>query len=271
MTNPKLGLTSNQPIITFKSSLPLGDLWYALAGIGESCRSLNAKADLYIWLDRPGFFYAGAKHHLGGLMFTEKQLELARPLIEAQPWCNSLKAWNGEKIMVDLDRTRQSAIGAPYGYLPRWYFYCFPDMACDLSKPWIHNVDVNDTFPEDAMIVNFTERYRNYHISYHFLKKYEGRIIFAGLEEEYETFNKAYNLETAYLKIENFMDLASAIKSARCFLGNQSMCFALAEALKAPRILEVCEFAPNVIPSGGEAYDFYFQDSVEFYVDKLMK
>ena len=74
-----------------------------------------------------------------------------------------------------------------------------------------------------------------------------------------------------FMDFPDFYTLAIAIKTCKVFIGNQSMCYALAEAMKAPRILEVCAFAPNCIPEGaGPAYDFLSQSAFEHYVEVMV-
>jgi hypothetical protein len=48
--------------------------------------------------------------------------------------------------------------------------------------------------------------------------------------------------------------LASVIKGSELFIGNQSMAYAIAEIIKHPRIVEVCPYANNVIPTGANGY-----------------
>jgi hypothetical protein len=47
------------------------------------------------------------------------------------------------------------------------------------------------------------------------------------------------------------------------------MIFQIAEGLKIPRIVELCAHAPNVIPVGEMAFDFYAQNALEMYFHTL--
>ena len=47
------------------------------------------------------------------------------------------------------------------------------------------------------------------------------------------------------------------------FIGNLSFGYALAEALKVPRLLESGPNFPLVYPNGKNGYDFYFQSHFE--------
>ena len=57
-------------------------------------------------------------------------------------------------------------------------------------------------------------------------------------------------------------------------IGNMSLSFAIAEALKVPRILESCPYFPVVQPIGKNAFNFYFQNHFEKkfnYLNNLKK
>jgi len=259
--------------ISFKQSANSGDVIFALAGIKHVCEEMGMEADFYQWIGQKGTYYPGAVHPYGDVMLPEYAYNMLKPLVESQDYINSFPKWTGEKITVDLDRIRVMDVNMPYGHIARWYAYCFPDMYCDISKRWLHapaSAEIADRV-KGKIIVNRTERYPGRFIQYFFLEKYKDRLIFAGLPSEHEKFQKDWNLEIELLQVNNFLELAQAIQFCKFFLGNQSMCFALAEAMKTPRILEACHFVPNVVPVGGICYDFYYQDALEFYVDKLNK
>ena len=57
--------------------------------------------------------------------------------------------------------------------------------------------------------------------------------------------------------------MAKIIKSSKFFIGNLSVCYPIAEALKVPRLLEACPEFPVVQPVGGDGYDFYYQPHFE--------
>lgn len=255
--------------ISFKHSGNTGDIIYALAGMKHICEKQNMKADIRLWLDRKGTYYEGAKHPLGEFIFTDHMYKRIKPLLMAQPWVHSVKKYAGQTIHVDLDLIRQRDVNMPYGHIARWYFYVFPDMACDLSQPWIELPEDDSVDWSEVIIVNRTQRYQNPHIAYSFLRKYEN-VVFVGTQEEYQILLKQVP-NMRFVEFPNFLNLAYAIKHCKVFIGNQSMCFGIAEAVKAPRILEVCSFAPNVIPEGpGPAYDFFSQAAFEYYVNDMV-
>lgn len=254
-----------------------GDLLYLLAGIKTACDKQQAKADIYLWLDRPVKAYDGAQHPYHGSGINDYAYQMLKPLVESQSYVSSLQVFSGQKVAVDLDELRTKTIAPmPYGSIMRWAGYAWPDMQCDASKSWIDYKIRGDMdlfmIPEVAgktagkIIINRTSRYQNGMIHYWFLREYAQNLIFAGLPEEHAEFCKQWEIDIPLLKVKDFLELAVALKHCRYFIGNQSMCFALAEAMKIPRLLEVCPYAPNVIPCGEHGYDFLHQFSLEWMV-----
>ena len=110
-------------------------------------------------------------------------------------------------------------------------------------------------------------RRQNKFIDYSFLSSYKN-LVFVGLKSEFENLKtKINNLE--YYDSKDFLELASIIKNARIFIGNLSFGYALAEAIKVPRLLESAPNFPLVYPNGYDGYDFYFQVHFEEIVKKL--
>jgi hypothetical protein len=247
----------------------MGDFIYACAGIKQLCQ--KAKADIYMELDVSIKFLDGIRPCL-----TRPVYEMAKPLIEAQPWCNSVQEYINQHIDVDLDKTQLdpsvSLPVMPYGSITHWYQFLFPLMSGDFSKPWIEVPQhVYNYTIQDKIVVNRTARYRNDNIDYKILKPYEDKILFVGLPDEYTRFIQETGVMAQYWQVFNFIELARVLQQCRVFIGNQSMCFALAEAMKTKRILEVCLYAPNVIPEGPNGEDFVYQFAFEHYVNQAMK
>lgn len=288
----------NKPL-RFKFSLLPGDLINGLAGIRQVCEKYQTTAELYLGLDIEWNMSGPiAEGRESKVTLTQNSMEMLSPLLLSQSYISkvdSLEAYYPEEYhkwcdafhhfadfdyaarwymdnpspLIDLDKHHVMPIGLPYGNIFRWNFYCYPDMTCDLSKPWL-DIEVNDLIPPDTIIINRTLRSHN-NLDYSFLKKYESRLLFAGLPAEWVAFREQFNLTLPLLDIKNFMQLAVAIRSCSFFIGNQSLCFSLAEAMKVPRVLEVCKYLPNVIPSGPDAYDVRFQSALEWCVNELSK
>ena len=274
-------------VIRFRHTVNSGDVIATLAGIRKVCMSTGKKAVIYQQIDMLGNYYPGATHpvkDLDGNMVTmnQKTFDMLKPLVESQNYVESFEIYTGQEVDVDLNKFRgEIAVNMPYGAIQNWVACCFPDMQADLSKPWLHLpaheisdiryngvVPFNDT--KGRIIINFTDRYRADGIHYYFLKKYEKKIVFAGTPQEQVKFSQKWGLDISYLNVYNFYELASAIRHAAFFLGNQSMCWNIAEAMKSPRIVEYCPWAPNCVAGvGADSYGFFHQGGVEYSFDYL--
>ena len=78
------------------------------------------------------------------------------------------------------------------------------------------------------------------------------------MQDEFDDLKKEIpNLQ--HHNCKDFLEMAEIIKSSKFFIGNQSMAYDLAEALKVPRLLEGCPYYPVIKPHGKNAYDFFYQ------------
>jgi len=265
--------------ITFKHQCNAGDLIASMSGIKHLCEERKAKAIIYQRLDAPQSYYEGAIHPIKNdsgntVGMNRKMFELIKPLILSQSYVKDFKIWQGESVYIDLDKIREVFVNIPNGNIQKWYFYLYPQMACDISKEWI-DVFYSPNFSEidfkNKIIINRTQRYTNTNITYFFLKKYQKQILFTGIEEEYQLFRTEFNLDVERLEVNNFLELAQALKNCKFFLGNQSFVYNLAEAMKIPRIVEYCSFAPNCTTHGKDGYEFLYNAGLEFHFNQLNK
>ncbi len=202
-----------------------GDLIYILAGIKHFCESHGTKADIYIWMDRPVKSYDGASHPYEGKGFNDYVFEMLKPLVESQPYIGSLQKYSGQQITVDLDELRTKTIAPmPYGSIARWAGYAWPDMQADVSKPWIELKGIEFSVDKvldhgivqgNKIIINRTSRWRNSMVHYWFLRDFKEHLIFAGLPEEHADFCKEWELDIPLLKVNDFLELAVALRSCR--------------------------------------------------------
>jgi hypothetical protein len=231
-------------------------------------------------INAPAAYYPGAIHPTvspDGVMVTtnEPMFKMMKPLMESQEYIHCYEPYNGQHIDIDFDVIRgKTFVNLPHGAIQAWIVYAFPDLSFDLSDSWMN---LNDNCPKHIkkqvsgkIILNFTERYRNQVVDYFFLKKYAPDLIFAGTEKEHFLFCNRWNVNIPYLKVNDFLELAYALKEARFLLSNQSLCWNLAEGLKTPRILEICQYAQNCQPMVGKnSYGFFHQTGLEYYFKVL--
>lgn len=253
----------------------IGDCWAAMPSMKEYYKKTGKKVVIYLTNGQAAFYYEGATHPTVSpdgktmVMLNKKMIDMMIPLFKAQPYIADAKEHNGEHIVVNLNMIRETFVNMPYHSLSKWYWYVFPDLACDLSKPYISVPETDMNFAKGKMIVARTERYINHSINYHFLKKYQDKLIFAGTELEHIIFNARFSLNIPRLIVNDFLELAQAVKQSIGLLSNQTMIAQIAEGTKSPRIVELCKEAPNVDFVGESAFEFYAQEALEYYVSIL--
>ncbi len=261
-------------VTTFKHAGSIGDVLASLPAVRERHRVSGKKGIIYLHKDVIAEFPEGTTHPTRNsddkmVMLNEGVCNMLIPLLKSQPYIEDAKIWEGESIDINLDLMRETFVNMPYGDISRWYFYIIPDLACDLSEQWLEVPDAEKDLAKNKIIITRTERYNNTLIDYSFLKEYEDDCVFSGTMREYNNFCMAFDLNIPKLTINNFLELAQAIKQSKFHISNQTMAFQISQGLKTPRMVELCSYAPNVIPYGKNAYDYYAQTAVECYFHKL--
>lgn len=253
----------------------IGDVWAAIPAMKKYYELRKRKVVLYLMNGQKAFYYDGATHptvdpNTGEMvMLNEAMINMMIPLLKKQEWCADAKVWSNQPIQIDLNKFRETFVNMPYGCISRWQFHSWPELACDLSKVWLTVSDTDKNFAKGKIIVTRSERYLNPQVNYSFLKKYEQDILFCGTELEYHIFRLRYNLNIERLVINDFLELAQALKQCKFHISNQTQAFQISQGLKIPRMVELCSIAPNVIPYGENAYDFYGQAHCQYYVSLL--
>jgi len=266
--------------VCYKHSGNAGDIIYSLAGLKAIYEKHGVPQTLYIKLDTPGYYYRGATHPTRDesgreVMMNRGMYDQLLPLLLKQEYIDTVQIWTGQKVQVDLDHIRSNFVNMPYGHIARWYSYVFPDMHIDISRKWLdyrtrEDESIIGHSTSNTILIGRTSRYTNNMISFHFLKEYNTeKMAFVGTEAEHEDFCREWDIEIPHRKVNDFLELATMLGRCNFYLGNQSFIFSLAEAMKVPRILEVCQFAPNVIPTGNWGYEYYHQGALEHYFKSL--
>ncbi|MDD5174778.1 MAG: hypothetical protein PHV48_08180, partial [Candidatus Omnitrophica bacterium] len=117
----------------------------------------------------------------------------------------------------------------------------------DLGRKWLMNIEPHHI---SDIVINHTGRYVNRHnrLEYEALNEFKDRCIFIGFEQEYQEFMKYSGMNIRRYLVKSIVEFAQIIKGSKLYIGNQSLGFALAEAMKTPRILEACCFNANCLP-----------------------
>jgi len=259
--------------LSYKHSFNSGDLITVLPGIQDIYKKRGKKAKIYQRLNMPAYYFTDATHPVQysgvNVCMNESVFNMMKPLLESQEYIESFEVWKGEKTIYDFDLTRHnSQIPLPAGDIHAWATLTFPMLQCDLSQPWLH-IPAKSYVP--YILINRTLRYNNPYIDYFFLKKYQDVMMFVGVKEEHEKFCNDFELNIPLAETNNFLELAFAISSCRFFMGNQSLCWHISDALKKPRVLEVCSPFPNCFPTGANGHSFTSQGSLEYIFETLLK
>ncbi len=243
--------------VRFMHSGKSGDIIYAIPAMREMNRFGN-DIELYLNIIQP---HSGKvdKH------FNEKTVEMLLPLLQYQPYLKKAGIFSRQSIDVDMDAFRFIDIPLDRSNLASWYSFAF-NVFPDLTKPWLYASKKEEY--SNCIALSRSKRYGNPNLSRVFLSGYKD-LAFLGTEQEYKSM-KAELPSLVWIKVDNFLEMADIINSCKLFIGNQSMPFAIAEALKVQRVLEVSLESPNVIPFGPNGFGCIYQDAFEETVKKCI-
>lgn len=271
--------------LTYRHSFNSGDLITVLPGIRHLYIQTGRKGILYQRLNLPADYGHNNQHPVRDddgrhVCMNLKMFNMIKPLIENQEYIERFDIWDGQKVDVDYDLTRQNTqMPLPGGDIHKWPSLIYPQLECDLTVPWLNREQqaisgsIADWFgvkDDKYILINRTHRYQNPYIGYHFLKEHEGRLLFAGTEDEWKVFCDSFEMRIPLARCKDFKQLAYVISNCLFFIGNQSFCWHIADAIKVPRILEVCTQYPNTFPTGKDGYSFVLQAGLEFRFHKLL-
>ena len=202
-------------------------------------------------------------NNYGKYLMNENTLNMLLPLLKTQKYLNNVKKYSNEDIDINFDIFRELPISFVFDNA-RYYFQLVgiqPNLLDTYIEVEKHK-EIND-----RIVIHRTLRYQNHFINYKFLEKYKN-LLFVGSKTEYEDIKKEVkNIE--FYNCKDFLEMTMIMKSSKIFIGNSSVGFALAEAIKIPRLLEACPNFPAAQPHGKNAFDFYFQIHFEKFFKKL--
>jgi hypothetical protein len=170
-------------------------------------------------------------------------IRMLAPLIEHQPYINKC----GKKLLYQIDKSfvdfRNG--GLPYGVPLAELHARWIKQHTDLNKQWLFCPKDNKF--KGRIIVNKTNRYANPLFPWKEIVNQLGELIlFVGHDNEYDLFCRRFG-KVERLIVKDYLELAIAINSSECFIGNQSSANCVAEGLKHRTIQEVCLWTPDCI------------------------
>lgn len=259
--------------LAFRHSGRLGDIVCALPLVKRMAEQRGAAADFYIPNDIPSRLDGNVYHPGGELMVSRALFEFIAPLIAAQPYIAQLHFVPGAALpaeAINLDRFRDGELNLKAGMIQGWYRKAF-GVAFALEDAWLGVPAEPQDEPERFdVLVNHTTRFCNTRIDYGVLQP-AGRVGFVGLGYEYDEFIRGSGLTgVVHVQVSDALQLARHLVQARVVVGNQSLCFAIAEGLKVTRALEVFEPVPTAIPVGGRCTEYIRTEGLAAFLSEVL-
>ncbi|UCH96093.1 MAG: hypothetical protein JSV88_04365 [Candidatus Aminicenantes bacterium] len=228
-----------EPILkTFQHSGNLGDIIYSLPTI----IALGGGV-LYIRIGT-GSPELSSKAPAPNPMTEPMALQVIE-LLKTQPYLTAIRLYNNERVDYNLDMFREHQ-AVMTNHIAKSHLDAF-GVNYNLALAWLQ--DISPLYINDIVISRTKRNLSTLNkFNWHVLSKYEEKCIFIGFEDEYEEFKACTGLNIERYPAGSILEIARVIKGSKLFMGNQSLGFALAEAMKHPRVLEVYYVAPNCIP-----------------------
>ena len=241
--------------LKFKHSGNAGDIIYSLNAIRSACILYDKDAILYLKLDEPIQLHPSFKHPLGGVMLNRYMFDNLRPLLLECDFIEDVVIYTNQKVDYDLDSFRKIGFNLGAGDIKKWYLYAHPELQYHYSNEQVFCKSLNKNYwPGDFIVLNRSERYNNGQIDYSILNQVQLPIYFVGTDTEFAIMkNIVWDLQ--HKKVANFLELKDFIAYSKLFIGNQSMCYSIAEQVDTNRLLEVFFGCPNVITEGLEMFN----------------
>jgi hypothetical protein len=239
-------------MIKIKHSGNAGDIIYSLNAVRSASLLHDEQVVLFLKLDVPIQLHPSFKHPLGGVMLNKYMFDNLKPLLLECEFIYDVLPYTNQKVDYDFDKFRGVGLNLGAGDIKKWYLYAYPELQKNYTSEKIFPLEWE--FPEPYIVVNRSERYNNGQLDYSILNRASLPIYFVGTEIEYQLM-KAKVDKLEYVKHLNFLELKNFINNAKLFVGNQSMCYSIAEQCDANRLLEVYYGCPNVITQGFEMYN----------------
>lgn len=115
-------------------------------------------------------------------------------------------------------------------------------VGADISlDPWL-NAEPDRVSP---IVINRASRWHGFDFPWRqVVETFHDEIVFIGLPEEHFAFQKEFG-KVFFVPCEDLAQAAQIIAGADLYIGNQSACNAIANALGKRSVLEVCPYAPD--------------------------
>lgn len=186
---------------------------------------------------------------------SKEKFLFLKPLLEKQKYISELKYdFCEEDDRLSLDDFR---LHFECGNIFERYIKAFSSSADFYNSPWI---EVIPNRVSEVLIAR-SVRYQNDKFPWEKICADFPNAVFVGLKEEHELFARDF-CHIPFYKTTNALELASVIAGSDLFIGNQSLPYSIAEALKKTSIQESCP----------DCHDCMFvRDNATFFLEDFQK
>lgn len=184
-----------------------------------------------------------------------ERLHVLQPLLESQGYVGIAKGHEGEDIHWNAGEFRQYhsrdnslAKAHVLHYQGQKHL---PTVQVDLKAPWITGI-MPDQRSKNKIVIHRSDRYHNHFFRWKTIVDHYGKdiLLFVGFPSEYKRFCEAFG-EVTYIATANLLETSQLIAGSELFMGNQSVCMAIAEGMKHRRVMEACPWQPDVVVESG--------------------
>jgi hypothetical protein len=230
----------------FFHSGDLGDIIYSIPSMRALCQQDGTLAEIYLG-DRD---WTRSR-------WTERLLSTIEPLLRAQDFVANVSLLPRSGIpsvpFIDFSTFRNGGYRLGDTILERQRRWVRAD--ADISIPWLQVSKGVSLETIDKIIINRTERWEGWFFPWRELvRELDGALLFIGLAAEHQAFCQEFG-PVDFLSTQNLLDAARVIAAAPFFIGNQSVCNAIANGLHKSMLTEVCPYACDcVLPRDNALY-----------------
>lgn len=193
-----------------------------------------------------------------------ERFHLIKDLLISQPYVESAEIYNGEPIhwnASDFRHNYSKTTTLAFAHAQHFRGRNIRPITYDQTEPWI-TVEPDEQW-RGKVIINRSPRYHNENFPWReIVSHYGSHIVFIGLKQEHEAFCRDFG-NVAYHATNNLLECARMIAASALFIGNQSACANLAEAMKHPRILEGCLFRADCVYPGATNAQYIFDGALK--------
>jgi hypothetical protein len=245
----------------------IGDIIFSCLFLKAYWEKTGIKVNLHLQTNVSCFYQV--EHPLKNIYMNDKMAQQLYPLLVSQPYIDQVTIGDHlpENITLPLNNFRQLPFNLTCGLIQGWTQFC-TDLWLDIFQPWIQAEVLSEY--ASKIVISRTSRLRSPYIRYDFLYDYKDRLLFIGLDEEYQRFVKETGIKCSSIQAENFIQLANIINSCFLFIGNQGFPYTVAESVKCPRLLESNNIAPNNYPMSPNGRIALFQEQFEAFTKEMI-